>query len=608
MKRMLTVLAAVMTFCVSADVYKDVLGWYCGAKDLNGDGTFDPGEVRDVRRAGLPDAPSHGVKSTKSETEPKTVAYVTSDVECAVAGVTLKDQQCFDFTPAAYSWSIPLGSQITTAEYTAIIRYRMNETQLDKDGNPSTSAQAYFLNMGYSAANGLMIGVKNDDFGFKGYRGNAGSGISVGIALYSTNDTYKTRGACWNELALVAKPSETAGKTSVTLYFYQPGMKVKTWTKDFDTAQTVPSAARGIVFGAENNTAANTKPYLYFQGKVHMLAYWNRGLSQNEIEEAFRMVPHSDFRRPAVWRIGNEDYGHELFGGAGLTEYTVNAYSQTESEFPSLLADGDKVIVPFTALKRDSGMKQIVRLVAASDSGCANVAVSLDGVNVGVVNVSPGAGANVPLPQALEEGSHQMTFDFADVTGAGVRLDCVELSGSWRLGENDGASEFAGNGGEDDFYVTDVNLGKMRGNVALYTYTEADHEANPSKIPGAIYTDKRVYRIHFNVPADVADRYNLEYRSDTRTASGKPSIPLVFNVNGKTKWEGTCPGTNKDMVFKLKPEDLVAGDNVLEWTTSWTGDDPKQWDGYQDGQHWLGWDYHQLSVLGERKGLILLFR
>lgn len=591
-----------LAMSASADVFQDVLALYCGATDHNNNGTFDPGEVIDARRAGLPNATTHGLASSKAGTEPGTVAYVANDVGCAVAGVELKNQVCYDFTLGNYSWKVPIS--ITDANYTAIVRFRENEVQLDKDGNVvTTDTRVCLVNMAYSGKGGLYIGVHCGSHEIGGYCGSSsGSGQSFRSGLFVTNDTYQARGACWNEMAIVVKPSTTSGQTTVTIYLYQPGLEVKSWSKSYTTSYIKPISGNSFRFGGQWATAETQNKQFYFQGKVHMLAYWNRPLSKSEIEEAFRTVPVSDARRPAVWRIGNDDYGHETFGGTGSSAYTIDPYAQTDAGFPSKLVAGDGVTIPFTALARDSGMKQVFRIAAASQSGAGKVAVSMDGVSIGSVDVVPGEGRNILLPAALTEGNHTMTFVVSEADDAGVRLDCVELSGSWRLGEkNSEKPQDFGNlmDTENDFYVSNAKLTDLRGLLGYYTSTSS----------GAVSRDKRVYRIHFNVPADMAGKYKLEYRSSIYSYGGTPQMPLILNVNGNKKWEGLRPTErNEDMVFRFKPEELVTGDNVLEWTTSWTGNDPTQWPGWKDGEHWQRWDYHQLSVLGEPQGLMLLFR
>ena len=434
----------------SADVFRDVLGYYCGGIDANSDGIADLEEIRDARRVGLSEASSHNITGRFSgNSSMKTLRWETCDVDCPVAGVTLKNQKCMTFTTINtvggdkyYGLNLPFLTELATdtpnQPMTVLFRYRLPEASANTNasGVAYSSDYGYLCDFGYDGTNkrGFRLGIPNDPANNQ-LQVYINSGRCKDCPFY-TNETYTTRGACWNELALVIPD---VGGRGMRMRFFQPGLSAVDWR-----------VGSGNGTPAESQLTVGTVADLVksFRGKIHMFAVWDRALTNDEIDEAFRSLPQTDGdefhyrpRKPPL-RVGNQAYGNELFAGSDATLVTLSGEGFDARVVPQRFLAGTKLTVEAALSQYERNYNHIVRIGTASSSAAGTVRLSVGDTVVGDLKLKAGAFASALVPASLLAGeSVSLSLECLSAETGGLALNYVEMHGAWSMGLKDGSAD-----------------------------------------------------------------------------------------------------------------------------------------------------------------------
>lgn len=445
---------------------------------------------------------------------------------------------------------IQLPDIITGDVYTVIIRFKPDEH------HPWTTSYNNFLNLGYSMVNkrGFMLGVYDNP-------ADNCPRISIGPKAYlqpfpatfcMTNSVFTKRSSIWHEMAfIVSKPSENQCKIRAALF--RPGWagvenNGKTgqdlWAEklltisDEDKAYAIktpipnPGALR---LGCEGD-ADKTQ----FRGKIHMVAFWNRALSDDEVRTAFG-APN-----PGVFRVGfpGQD-GTKFFASTVGEETTITPEPENWHKAPATLERGKAFTINFTLRECQDGLNQILRLTPYEGTG--TVAIELDGEPVSTATpVTAGSTARVNIrgKRLLTAGDHSLTICRTDAGANDLVLSCVELSGSWQFGLDDRSWNDMNTAGATtgEFYDVEGNLRHFR-RVILGTYQQ---------------------NIHFTVPADVV---NYPSRFVWKTTASYKNKKMRLLLNGTEVYNENVVD-NVEHTLKIPSGTLRAGENILRMEDS----------------------------------------
>ena len=598
MRYAILALGALVAGLSSADVFKDVLGYYCGGVDLDGDGVAAPSEIKDARRAGIPDAKSHQIEPRFSSTSANgrratnSVHWTVCDVDCAIAGVTLKNQRCLEFTSiatlgtgeqqdTAYGFNLPFNDDVgagkTNQPMTVLFRYRLPEAadNVNAAGAEYTDGLSYLCDFGYNFGSkcGFRFGVNNSsvstnntfyfDIGKNAYK----------QTLHYTNETYRSRGACWNEVALVLPYSNKSG---LDLRLYQPGRSVATWHGE---GQNGTPLAGGLM--TVGRSSSNSSYGTAFRGKIHMFAIWNRVLSNAEIAEAFSYLPQTDddeiAYRPGkpVFRIGNQDYGNDLFAGAEDSTVVLSEAGADVRTVPHRMAAGAKVSITAGLSKYETNYNHIVRIGTADAGSSGTFRLTVGGVTVGDVDVQPNAFASLLVP-ATCLGGETVSLDLECLAAGaeGIALKYFDLHGAWSMGIKDRSkADFSGS------TLTPFYVG----------------ESGMERFPKGVGTSRT---IAFQLPQELCEGYR--YAVDLAILTGSSSKNLGLTVNGTTIMELQKVGNYQDFSFTIPNGVLQPYPETNRIVTSFSS---------TSDSGWADLDYFRLRPVKARSlGTVIIFR
>ena len=589
-----------------ADVWDDCVLWYNGgAVDANGDGKFTNGEMLDVRHAGIADSPTHGGTLMNSTAERDTVRIATNEVVFPMQNSRKLQCPVLDFTAPVVTNGAEAtsnGSNITNLgnivqipnvlstasdKYTALIRFRCNSFY------PWTNSYQTVIDLGRNGASGYRRGVEiclstdpSNKYLQLAYmdKSNQGSGLS----LTSAKDG-------WHEVAVIANGTSLTVGIVATNHNKSAAMQWNTITVDDGALKPYYSTLK---LGGRKEVPAQGKTL--FRGQIHMVSFWNRVLTENEVMEAFSHAPSpSAPSLPSIFQIGfpNVD-GGETFAGAPGSATTTATPARPEDwrNFPASFLRNEPVNITFMLDAKQTNLPQVVRLVPrAGTSG--SVSVLVNGAFCGTKNIMGGAESYVYVPaeRLAAAGENVCTIIRTDAGAGALGFNAVQMFGSWRIGYDDGLwSDMEGAGAtEADFYIEWSSQDWKLFRRAVLTNNKGAYPLN----------------VHLG---DILGRwgnnryiYTWKLRKDPGSASGT-SASMVVRLNGSTlnvKSGGStveCPVSLTDAAWhtyslELDENNLIRGaDNVLTWENS--------------SSTYYGFDYHELTVCKPRKGFVANFR
>ena len=325
------------------------------------------------------------------------------------------------------------------------------------------------------------------------------------------------------------------------------------------------------------------------------MAYWERVLSDAEVEEAFGTEGflESAFHNPSVLTVGG-GYGADVFSGETTGTVTeVCADLQDLAAFPAGIEAGRTLRIPFKVPDTCTNLPQQVRISTTADSAGGTFALKIDGVPLKPMSVVPEGRASRHAPAELfTEGLHMLDLVRTDNGANPVKLSQIEISGSWRLGWVNGAdSELGGdittNAGTKEYYVTELS-------------------SNRWKTVRSGISQARLVKLYANV--DGQDAAQRQFVFKTRP-HGYPaqSYDLVMFVNGIERFRRPCLSNDsinrpKPVVVKLPPGTLLAGENEFMLKTEIVESYPTP------SATWMRLDYFALEVGKDPVGFNFIIR
>ena len=557
---------AVAAWCAHGDVWQDCTAWYMGGTDKDNDGVFENGELTDIRHAANPNSPTHGggVRTGNPGASNRVETVVS-----ATSGRTFPNQRVIYLSqipgttsngnPGVREEDIKLPFAATTNQYTMLLRFRMDESQ------PTTKTFVSVLDCGYKGGEDTKQGFyvryypESEQFGF--LCNNGAKSINFDSP---TNDTCRTLRETWVEMAVFAEGRDIPYNNKIYV-----------------------GCCQGY-----GGISSGTFPV---RGSVQMMAYWERVLSTEEVEEAFGTEGflESAFHNPSVLTVGG-GYGADVFSGETTGTVTeVCADLQDLAAFPAGIEAGRTLRIPFKVPDTCTNLPQQVRISTTADSAGGTFALKIDGVPLKPMSVVPEGRASRHAPAELfTEGLHMLDLVRTDNGANPVKLSQIEISGSWRLGWVNGAdSELGGdittNAGTKEYYVTELS-------------------SNRWKTVRSGISQARLVKLYANV--DGQDAAQRQFVFKTRP-HGYPaqSYDLVMFVNGIERFRRPCLSNDsinrpKPVVVKLPPGTLLAGENEFMLKTEIVESYPTP------SATWMRLDYFALEVGKDPVGFNFIIR
>lgn len=581
----------------AGDVWKDCAAYYIGADDKNASGHYDDGELFDICHI------TDDSRSGSRDSRYNNISILTEDVECATLGRTLSNQKVLYFdgsatvtntTPPSAATDITgvgnviqLPDLITNAEFTVLIRFKPDKV------HPWEKTYENFLNLGLrnNSYQGFMLCLDSSPnktgysnllrlcYGKRNYR-QPFSSISL------TNAIFKTRSDTWHELAfVVSKPEE--GRVKCRVGLFQPGNGVQ-------AADTKPASMANwedAYFTVDNEDAdghiGSSVPYTgllriggesatektRYRGKIHMLSFWNRALSDDEVRTAFGSPT------PGLFQIGSAGSdGAKIFAGGTDSDVMVSSLPENWRDVPSKLVQGKNLTISFDVQTWQTNLTQILQFTPSAGAGMIDVSV-----NGAVVKaeepVSAGRTTYIEIPGRLltSSGANTCTIVRTDDEAADLVPGGIELSGSWQVGLHDGSNrELQSKGASaDDFYVADGNWKHAR-RVVSGTYSATQWFEVPEALAG--------------YPARL--RWATAQSQNSETAR-----TLVASLNGVEFFRKAFSKSDDNNVVtcRFPAGSLAAGMNELHWSVESTSSD------------YVSFDFIRFEITPPH-GLILSFR
>lgn len=337
-------------------------------------------------------------------------------------------------------------------------------------------------------------------------------------------------------------------------------------------SETSHDAAFDAILGVNDSNVNFTKT---FRGSFHQIATWNRAMSTDEMKEVLAW-PRSDLMRVGV-RDGKAD---EFRGG------TATSQDAREWTLPTSFASGDSATITFrTDHTGEEAMQQLFRWYPAADTAAGQVKLTVNGTDVGTLDVTPGETAYLKVNGGLlVAGENTLTLTRTDAGAGALKLDAAALGGSWQMGDaNNTYTEFAheGNGYVDH----DVLDGNWRSIKRVIFGNIPNAEGKKSGSTNVVY--------HFAVPAEFRNG-NFSWRLGWKDGPNDSRFIPLMRINGTQVY--AAPSDAKFHSVDVPATLLQEGDNKLEICNQSV---------FVNGAYYW-YDYVRLEIVPHRGMMILL--
>ena len=547
-----TILLGFGLFCmaVQGNVWDDCVARYAGRTDGEATGLFAKGGLLDVRHsANTSGATMANVQDWLALYGGRQILFRQESVQCATLGKTLENQTVLYFPHPAVTNTdesvvckhsplyFPLANFLQGDGITFLLRFRLDAEQFLKTDGAFDFVCPLICDYDWGAQQGWKIWIKasgstdNEVYFCNGKRMND---YTAHTGLRITNTVWTARGEAWTELAVVVKDA-----THARIGLGQPGCVFK-WADvacDSLTTSLLPRENYNIYMGASSYTGDSAPSQEAARMSVHLLAAWNRALSDREVYEALGDP------NPGVFRIGCAGAAADMFTGDGTADVTVDCGAQDVRDVPAVLPQGRSVSFLFTPDAFHAERAQLFRVTPAADSPTGQAEILLDGAPLATKIVLPARTLSIFVPgEKLTAAAH--TFAVKSLSGD-LKFDSFALTGSRQWGThgqkwNDKSSVTAALA---DFYAEDGN------------FKDLSYETWPS----------RSQNLHLTLPEDVAQRNPIKYTTYVADFGGVSALTLFVNGLEKQTFDMTKLSKGTKLEIDFEAEDLAAGDNVFRW-------------------------------------------
>ena len=617
-------------FGAVAGVMDDCIMLFHGGSDYNGNGCFDDGELRDRIHPGT----ATDVVKRAWDFPADCITWTNMSVQCNCKSNVLENQTCLYFhqkgtvsgvlTDAACALELPrvgYSDDVKNYDFTALFRIKLPSADTKADGTVLTGSDA-----GSNAACGTLAALGNSRASGQ-WKGtdlrvshsttfpciqpliqNWSSGKTWDIGKCSlTNKNFTTRDAEWVEVAVI-------GSTWTYNSAPAPGTRTYVFRWDgssssmYDGGRNVqPSINWPTLLG--NNSAKAAAGGL--QGAVHMVAMWNRTLTEAECKEAFKFLSGPtdtmahDGNNSGLYKFGYDTHDGRYFGGPAGVESTITAPNRYATDFPSNLTAGTKLTIRTPLDKFTQNMKQVLRLRTAADSATGTLSVKANGiVQDDSLAVAPAKTYLFYLPESYFAGNEFVAELSCTSAGVGgIRFATVEVCGSWTIGLKDDSTNqiVPGKASTANSNVRTFTVGTdLMTSFPAYWY---DYDRNRARS----YTD-----IKFYVPEGLQNDFKYVFKGSTRGGSMDPvyGAPHDYTLNDTKKSERfffTNPNNGKDYEMAIKSGELQSGWNTIRCQNYVTNTMDSA--GNVTSWRYTYWDYVTLQIVKRtNRGMAILFR
>ena len=492
---------------------------------------------------------------------------------------------------------------ITKDSYTIAFRFRPDDTQVRPD-------YCWLMNFGFDNANrkGFMLGLSSPTVVTNKYTVDGGTFEKTftryDMGFYSRGKTRSFAGVvwggCWHDLVVSVEgkdirwtisragfdrqdlPEGVTKKSLSDINQFNPPTRRDVFTAHNDDSM-VPSGNWRFGSEADNGgmqvytnggiVAGNSTKC--FRGAFQQVALWDRSMSFDEMDAVL------SWPRLGLVKIGVEDGASEEFVGGTVTEQ--NDWKWT---FPKEFAQNDSASIDFTMNVDVLGASQRLQCVPAAESSSGTLRIVVNGKDFGEKDIGPEhAVVQILGPDVLVPGQNRITLTRTDAGEGVVRLDFVEVGGSWQLGQAD-----------NDFYEFGHEQAANSTNQVcdgnLYDYKRAYFGSRPNQSGASSAHSNMVFR--FDVPSDLLAG-DCAFRLKWRICSVTPSDHRVgFRLNGQDIYDEPCDTVEHwlgvDQFLRERNNEL----ELFNDSTLVSG-------------HYFGLDFIRLEMRA-RKGLILVVR
>ncbi len=571
---------------VEPGVFTDVFRWWKFDRDLDGDGKVSANELRDVRKWGTAAAPAAGNPEVEYVTDGGPLTWQNMSVhkpargETVAADCLLMEPQYRENADTSFEVWCPhvrFKDSVVAGDLTFMARICITKPYDYYSGGKSC----------YLFQNSFSYGSGSDPINAGGYQigiATSGNTMTSFVPLFyggrnSTTASLTLTTNVWYDIAYTISV-QTNGQDRLTVTLADAQHGIRTWAGTITTSQRQKTGTT-LMLNGENDlrgwniyrnadgTIKNVNALKIFTGAINQIAIWKRALSTDEIAAAF------GYPR-AAFGVGSRDGTADEFGVAseGSYDYTV---SDTWHDMAGTLDSTHRTLtLRFTPPPNWNGMDQGFHLVVGDVSGTdAQVSLAVNGARFGSKAVATGDDVWwIVKGGAVHAGENVATLTLGG-TGS-LAIDKLEMLGSWALVSGGAGGEFSheGNPQGKDFYVGDRNM---------------------THVTRAVVNDHPSNRLHFWLPAELAENYPFEFTFRTHANASGTAAFKIF-INGEELFDAPNGLVNQERTFEFAPGTLRAGWNVIE---------PHYQTG---GGAWAQWIRYTLKMLGPDFGTILMVR
>ena len=607
--------AAVAAATAGAHVLDEATYFWRFDRDVNGDGSLQTTELRDVRHwgstnvngyAGTPvSATIYGNGLTNgpywvTDTVPQPARGLSTRrpyLHFPIQNVLATNLTSGVVTSNSWPTGVEFNSGSITGSVTVLIRLRAD------------TFNAFLGNGDYSwvVNNGEHWGnLAGSSFGFKpsGTVGRPSSPLCMmfGQKSFTTSMTAATN--VWYDIGYSLKDTGNGGaeglfmlrdvdppapteSSSVVSYGFR--FEKKTLAAGSGAFMNEAKHQARIVFSGEQFGKGTGNQRKCFGGDIQQVVMWNRALTTNELIEA-------SLQNMPLFRVGLEDGSAGEFGLAdeAPADYAVESapwhdmMRAVSAEHPELR------LAVSEPLKNIDQLWWVLRVKAApGDAGRTSLRVTVNETPVDTLSLAAGGEDTCYVgPKHLRATGNVIALTrLASSTAPSLAFDVIEMTGSWQLGtDNKSNSEFSREGAvTPTFYVGDWNFaGVQRG----------------------CPTGAREVHLRFWMPERIAARHAFSF-SGRVVAEGandysvltnqlgyvKDQWPFSVYLNGERKYSTGGMKMTSPYSFDVAPGELKPGWNVITHRNDVTG-----------AVCWVCWDFHRLTLVPIPSGTMMIIR